>query len=147
MACIDLSLTEETHEGQRNSVWNSSSRRQCRRRGRRLQHRPEPLAGHDPTRTGTKYSESASGPGRKQVEVEMSKTRWTAAASSRTTSWPWPDKNLHEGQRICVGNRSQRRHCRRRSQCGIAIRTPSKEQHDGLQIVEKGIGESYAMVQ
>ncbi len=43
-----------------------------------------------------------------------SKTRSTAAPTSRTTSWTWPDKNRHEGHRICVGNRSSRWPGRRR---------------------------------
>ncbi len=118
MACIDLSLTEETHDGQRNSVWNSSSRRQCRRRGRRLQHRPKPLAGHGTTRTGTRDIESASATGRRSGQVARSKTRSTArstaAVPSGTTSWTWSDQNRHEGHRICVGNRSSRRPGRRR---------------------------------
>jgi hypothetical protein len=51
-----------------------------------------------------------SGTGRKQVVVvAMSKTRLTAAAPSRTICWPWPDKNRHEGERICVWRRSARK--------------------------------------
>ena len=42
----------------------------CRRRGRRLQHRPEPLADHGPARTGTKDSESVSGTGLRGCNVE-----------------------------------------------------------------------------
>ncbi len=71
MACIDPSLTEETHEGQRNSVGNSSSRRQCRR----LQRSPEPLADHGPTGTGTsgtKNRETLSRTGRTQVVQKAS---------------------------------------------------------------------------
>ena len=70
MASMDPPVVEETHEGQQNCVGNGSSRRQCRRRGRQLQHRPEPLAGHGPTGTGTKEIESASATGRQGVQVE-----------------------------------------------------------------------------
>ena len=67
-----------------------------------------------PTRR-TNDCETLSGTGRKQlVEGAMPKTRSTVAASSETTSGPWPDKNRHAGQRICVGSRSLRRQCRSR---------------------------------
>ena len=70
MASMDPSRIEKTHEGQRNSVWNRSSRKYCRRRGRRLQHRPKPPADHGPTRTGTKDSEYMSETGLRGGNVE-----------------------------------------------------------------------------
>ena len=83
------SLTEETHKGQQNSVGNRSSRRQRRRRGRRLQHRPECRADGSPTRSGTMGRATLSATGQKQlVEGAMPKTRSTVAASSGTTNGP-----------------------------------------------------------
>jgi len=102
---------ENRHEGHRICVGNRPSRwpgrRRGRRRDRRLQHRPEPLTKHGPTRTGTKNVESASATGRLggQVEDEVD-----GCSSSRTTSWTWPDKNRHprhEGPRNVVENRSE----------------------------------------
>ena len=44
-----------------------------------------------PSRSGTMDRETLSATGRKQFfEGAMSKTRSSVAASSRTTSWPWP---------------------------------------------------------
>jgi len=68
----------------------------CRKRGRRLQHRPEPPADHGPSRIGTKDREFVSRTCLRAGNVE-----------DRVDGCSFPDNERHDGPRNVVGNRSE----------------------------------------
>jgi len=138
---MDPSLTEETHEGQRNSVGNRPSRRHCRRRGRRLQHRPGRRGGGSPTYSGTMDRETLSATIRKQVVERRCRRRGRRLqhrseppADYGPTRTDTKDSESVSGTGLRLGNvENEVDVC---STCENAELTdPDKERHDGPRTV------------